>query len=116
MGADSVSIATSGAVDGVADCSSFVKKVVQSAFGSKLPRTAQEQYSATTAVLDPKPGDLVFFKDTYKKGISHVGIYVDRCRFIHNSRPAVKWGNLCSGYFARGGAHFAGVRRIRSLA
>ena len=59
------------------DCSCLVALVYRDA-GIALPRTAAEQYSATSRVAraDLQPGDVVFFADTYIPGISHVGIYI----------------------------------------
>jgi cell wall-associated NlpC family hydrolase len=42
---------------------------------------------------DPRPGDLVFFRDTYRRGLSHVGI-VEAVRggevsFIHRTRAGI---------------------------
>ncbi len=37
----------------------------------------------TIAKKDLQPGDFIFFKDTYKPGLSHVGIYIGENRFIH---------------------------------
>jgi cell wall-associated NlpC family hydrolase len=52
------------------DCSGYTQYVVAK-LGINLPRTAQDQQQAVTAVSNPQPGDLVFF------GVPayHVGIY-----------------------------------------
>lgn len=63
------------------DCSGFIDYV----FGKlniNLPRTASGIYHYGSAVSHLQPGDLVFFV-TYKKGPSHVGIYVGSNQFIH---------------------------------
>jgi cell wall-associated NlpC family hydrolase len=52
------------------DCSGFTQYVF-SRVGISLPRTAEEQRSATTRVSNPQPGDLVFFGSP----AYHVGIY-----------------------------------------
>ena len=52
------------------DCSGFTQYVFAK-HGINLPRTAEEQRQAVTAVSNPQPGDLVFFgAPAY-----HVGIY-----------------------------------------
>ena len=49
-------------------------------FGLNLPHSAAGQYSQRYGVFIDRaslqPGDLVFFANTYKRGISHVGVYV----------------------------------------
>jgi cell wall-associated NlpC family hydrolase len=61
------------------DCSGFTTYVYRQ-FGLQLPRTAEAQYSQRYGVFvdrsNLQPGDIVFFANTYKRGISHVGIYV----------------------------------------
>jgi len=52
------------------DCSGYTQYVFAK-LGINLPRTAEEQRQAVTAVSNPKPGDLVFFDSP----ASHVGIY-----------------------------------------
>jgi cell wall-associated NlpC family hydrolase len=54
---------------------------------------------------------LVFFKNTYKRGISHVGIYIGGGQFIHaaNAHKGVRTDSLSSSYYQ---AHFAGLRRV----
>ena len=93
----------------VFDCSGFTSYVYRSN-GKSLPRTAAAQYSATSRVSSPQPGDLVFFSNTYKPGISHVGIYIGGGQFIHaaNERTGVTVSSLNSGYYA---SHYAGAGR-----
>ncbi|WP_309090908.1 NlpC/P60 family protein [Domibacillus sp.] len=59
------------------DCSGFVQYIYKHAADISLPRTTGEQYKVGTAVAksDLQVGDLVFYANTYKKGISHVGVY-----------------------------------------
>jgi peptidoglycan DL-endopeptidase LytE len=63
------------------DCSGYVG-FVYNKVGTKLPRTAASMYNVSSIIKKPVPGDLVFFKNTYKKGISHVGIFVGNNSFI----------------------------------
>ncbi|HEX2282342.1 MAG TPA: C40 family peptidase [Thermomicrobiales bacterium] len=61
------------------DCSGLVTWAY-SQVGIDMPRTAAEQFHATTRIEQDQllPGDLVFFQDTDPEhpGISHVGIYL----------------------------------------
>lgn len=61
------------------DCSGFVK-YLYAQFGLNLPHSAAGQYSQRYGVFIDRgslqPGDIVFFANTYKRGLSHVGIYV----------------------------------------
>jgi cell wall-associated NlpC family hydrolase len=98
------------------DCSGLVGAVYGEQ-GMDLPRTAAEQFSQGTPVADGdlRPGDLVFFRDTYKRGISHVGIFVGDGRFIHAAgrRQGVIVSELARPYFR---SRFAGARRLSPLA
>ena len=95
------------------DCSGFVRFILGTTDGVALPRTAMEQYEHGTPVspAQAQPGDLVFFKNTYKPGISHVGIYVGGGQFVHaaNAHKGVRSDSLNSSYYQ---AHFAGLRRV----
>ena len=59
------------------DCSGLVHYVCRT-WGISLPRTAAEQYHIGHAVsfMELEPGDLVFLANTYKPGVSHVGMYI----------------------------------------
>lgn len=75
-----------GASSGKAfDCSGFTVYVMKK-FNVDLPRTASSQFNSGTKVArdDLQAGDLVFFT-TYKKGPSHVGVYIGGNKFIHAS-------------------------------
>ncbi len=95
------------------DCSGFVRFILGATDGVALPRTAMEQYEHGTPIsqAQAQPGDLVFFKNTYKPGISHVGIYVGGGQFVHaaNAHKGVRADSLNSSYYQ---AHFAGIRRV----
>lgn len=60
------------------DCSGLIQSVYKQ-LGVNLPRTAQEQFDATTDVSKQppqswQPGDLLFFSNGHE--ISHVGMYI----------------------------------------
>jgi len=66
------------------DCSGLVFYIHRE-LGLSVPRTAAEQFSASERV-DVKhlePGDLVFFRTTKRREVSHVGIYAGEGRFVH---------------------------------
>jgi cell wall-associated NlpC family hydrolase len=94
------------------DCSGLVGAVYGQQ-GVDMPRTAVQQFGEGSAVAlgDLRPGDLVFFRDTYKRGISHVGIYVGDGRFIHAAgrRQGVIVSELSRPYYRN---RFAGARRL----
>lgn len=93
------------------DCSGFVQYVFK-AHGISLNRTAATQYKHGSYVSKSnlQAGDLVFFQNTYKAGISHVGIYIGDGKFIHaSSSKGVVISNLSSSYYV---SHYYGARRI----
>lgn len=93
------------------DCSGFVRYVF-SKVNVNLPRTSGEQYKVgkTVSKNDLKPGDLVFFANTYKSGISHAGIYVGNNKFISaTSSQGIAIASLSSSYW---GPKFVAGKRI----
>lgn len=94
------------------DCSGLTSYVYRQ-FGINLPRTTGGQYLRGRPVSrdELELGDVVVFKDTYRSGISHVGIYIGQGRFIHasNSRGGVKITDLDSSYYA---PRYVGARRM----
>jgi cell wall-associated NlpC family hydrolase len=93
------------------DCSGFVQHVF-AMLGIGLPRTADAQYDVgRPAVGGPRPGDLVFF-DTYG-GVSHVGIYLGRGRFVHaSSSHGVEVSHLSESYWA---SRYVGAKRLIAI-
>lgn len=96
------------------DCSGFVYYVLRSV-GLKPGRMQVDQYKMGVYVekSELQPGDIVFFQNTYKSGLSHVGIYVGDGQFIHapNSRGVVSYADLYSTYYTN---HYYGARRVVS--
>jgi cell wall-associated NlpC family hydrolase len=70
------------------DCSSFIQKVFASA-GIELPRSSSEQAKDPRFVDVPlemlRAGDLVFFRNTWRRGVSHVAFMLDGETMIHSS-------------------------------
>jgi cell wall-associated NlpC family hydrolase len=95
------------------DCAGFVRRAYADAAGIELPRSSAAQYGMGRKIEpeDLTPGDLVFFRDTYKRGISHVGIYVGDGVFVHAASSArrVALDRLDHPYFSR---RYAGARRL----
>ena len=94
------------------DCSGFVYYVLKQ-LGYSPYRTPVDQYNMGTGVTKEnlKPGDIVFFANTYTSGLSHVGIYAGNGQFIHapNSSSTVSYSDLTTGYWAE---HYYGARRM----
>lgn len=92
------------------DCSGFIYYVYNNA-GLSLPRTSSEGYYSRSYYVtkSPQQGDFVFFTDTYKSGISHLGIYIGNNQFIHASSDGVQLSSLDNSYWK---SHFDGFKRL----
>lgn len=86
------------------DCSGLVQYSHRSA-GINIPRTTSQQYRAAIRISRRylKAGDLVFFKTTPSRGISHVGIYLGNNKFIHapSSGKRVKISSMNDKYWKK---------------
>ncbi len=79
--------------------------------GVTIPRTAAQQYAASTKISasEAKAGDLVFF--SYGKGVAHVGIYLGDGRMLNSQNRGVTIDKL-AGHWSQyivGYGRFAGV-------
>jgi len=92
------------------DCSGFIYYVANQA-GINIGRySAAGFYDRSYYVNSPKSGDLVFFENTYKSGISHMGIYLGDNQFIHaDEAHGIMISNLKSTYYT---SHFAAFKRF----
>jgi cell wall-associated NlpC family hydrolase len=100
-----------GASSGKAfDCSGYVLYIMKK-FNVNLERTASSQFQNGIKVDkdDLQAGDLVFFT-TYKKGPSHVGMYIGDNKFIHASSGVdhVTITDLDTNYYKK---RYLGARR-----
>ena len=95
------------------DCSGLVTRVWEDLKMKKIPRASDALYHSGKPVhlADLRPGDLGFFKNTYKRGISHVGVYAGNNKFVHaaNHRKGVTITRLSDPYYQ---LHYAGARRL----
>jgi cell wall-associated NlpC family hydrolase len=94
------------------DCSGLVYYLLRQR-GLNPPRTAAglASYGKPVSRSSLKPGDLVLFANTYKRGISHIGIYIGNNNFVHaaNHSSGVKTDSLNSAYYRK---KYAGARRV----
>lgn len=105
------------------DCSSFTQYVFKQT-GLDIGRNTEHQWTNSKGKrVDKKslqPGDLVFFRNTYKSGhtdgVSHVGIYTGNGQFIHNGSPTkldkdggIRTGHLNEDYWTK---HWLGAKRF----
>jgi len=95
------------------DCSGFVSYVLRQ-HGVAVSRSSRElaRQGRPVARGEPQPGDIVIFQNTYRSGVSHVGIYMGNNQFIHasNRSGGVKISSLDSAYYA---PRYWGTRRMR---
>lgn len=93
------------------DCSGFTQYVLGLS-SITLPRTTAEQVKVGTYITKDQlqPGDLVFLKNTYRSGVSHVGIYIGDGKMIHaSSSKGVTTSTLSSSYYTQ---HYHSARRV----
>lgn len=91
------------------DCSGLVWHVLKQS-GKNINRlSAAGFYNQSKKVSSPKAGDLVFFSGTYKKGISHIGIYIGNGKMISATNSGVKVDSVKTGYW---GKYFTSYGRI----
>ena len=91
------------------DCSGFIYYIHQFAGLDIVRMSAEDYYKKTAKVLVPEVGDLEFFKDTYKVGISHMGIYLGDKKFVHAGSKGLEITNLDNVYWKN---HFVGFQRF----
>ncbi|MFC7321685.1 C40 family peptidase [Halobacillus campisalis] len=97
------------------DCSGFIQHVFEEVSDIYLPRTTDQQWETGEEVdlEDIEPGDVLFFSDTYREGISHNGIYIGGGQFIHASRTQeVTTSYVSADYWQE---KFTGVKRFSDL-
>lgn len=92
------------------DCSGLIYVVANKA-GYHIGRYSADGYfNRSYYVSTPKPGDLVFFSNTYMPGISHIGIYIGNNQFINaDEKYGVKISSLDNVYYK---AHFDSFKRF----
>jgi cell wall-associated NlpC family hydrolase len=95
------------------DCSGLIYFLLRQR-GYNPPRTAAGYKNWGTAVPrgEWKPGDLVLFSNTYKRGISHIGVYLGENKFVHaaTTRTGVRVSSLNEAYYSK---KYSGARRIK---
>ena len=81
-------------------------------FGVSMPHNEAGQLSTGERVdaNDLRPGDVLVFANTYRRGLSHVGIYLGDGRFVHavDEAHGVQVSTLWDSYWA---PRFVGASR-----
>jgi len=93
------------------DCSGFLYYVFKNN-GYNVGRTSVAAYRAqakSVAANSLRAGDLVFFQNTYKQGLSHAGIYLGNGQFIHAGSSGIQISNVQDSYWSK---HFHSYGRM----
>jgi cell wall-associated NlpC family hydrolase len=95
------------------DCSGLVRYVAARTLGISLGRDVGSQIGAGVPVSadNLQPGDLIFQKNTYRWGLSHVGIYIGGGQMVsaQSERTGVRIQNIWDSYW---GPRFYAARRL----
>jgi len=91
------------------DCSGLIYYLFNKTGESISRLSAQGYYDRSFYVDTPSVGDLVFFEDTYKEGISHVGVYIGNNQFVHADSDGVRKTSLDNSYYKK---HFNSFKRL----
>jgi len=103
-----------GAGPGGFDCSGFTQFVVGMATGIWISHAVEAQPGSAGIWVDYgnwQPGDLIFFQNTYRAGISHAAIYIGDGMIIHaeNEESGVTIDSIYSDYY---GPRYWGAMRV----
>ncbi|WP_432355322.1 XkdQ/YqbQ family protein [Sporosarcina sp. A2] len=95
---------------GAGDCSGFTYAVMKKAgldigHGTTSQVTKGKKVSKSAA----QPGDLVFFKGTYRAGVSHVGIVTTKGNCVSLANSGCLEHSYTSGYWAK---HFMQINKV----
>lgn len=86
------------------DCSGFTKFVAMNTLGIDITHDMFAQYEMGQRVErdELQPGDLVFFQNTFRPGMSHNGIYIGDGQMVHaeNESTGVKVSDINSDYYS----------------
>lgn len=91
------------------DCSGFTQYAFKQA-GKSISRTTLSQFAESETVSTPEPGDLIFFANTYRPGISHVGIYIGNGQWVHSGGSKAEVLSVNAPYW---GDKFHSYKRIK---
>ncbi|GKV64919.1 MULTISPECIES: C40 family peptidase [unclassified Sporosarcina] len=94
------------------DCSGFIYYVFNQA-GVKVPRLDTiGMHDRSIFIKDPVEGDLLFFENTYRPGISHIGINLGNGKFIHAGNNGIEISSVESPYWNQ---RFLGYKRFKDI-
>jgi cell wall-associated NlpC family hydrolase len=95
------------------DCSGFTMYVAREVLGMNITHDMFTQVGMGTSVSrnQLQPGDLVFFQNTFRDGLSHSGIYIGNGKFVHaeNESTGVVVSEVNSDYY---GSRWYGATRL----
>ncbi|MFM9105767.1 MAG: C40 family peptidase [Chloroflexota bacterium] len=95
------------------DCSGFTLYVARNVLGMEITHDMFTQIELGVSVSrdELQPGDFVYFGDTFRAGLSHVGIYIGNGQFVHaeNEDTGVVVTDLNSDYYS---SRWYGANRI----
>jgi len=85
------------------DCSGFTQFVILNVLGIDIGHAVEGQpYTGAWVEGDAwQPGDVIFFQNTYRAGISHAAIYIGDYQFVHaeNESTGVTVSSIWSDYY-----------------
>jgi len=81
------------------DCSGFIHYIFNQSGVSMSRTNVSGYYSRSYDISNPVPGDLVFFDNTYKRGLSHMGIYLGNGNFVHAGSKGITVAHVNDSYW-----------------
>lgn len=104
-----------GAGPGGFDCSGFTQYIIGITAGIWMPHAVESQAGSAGEWVNYgewQPGDLIYFQNTYRAGVSHAAIYIGDGLIVHaeNESTGVTIDSIYSSYY---GPRYWGALRIR---